>query len=192
MNGAQHERVVDYLNGRRDDLVRLLESLTRVETPSSDAASQAPVKQILAKEFESVGYRVRLLSGVKNLNVAVREWNDDVVFLHQIVEGAADKSYGIHVARLAGVPRQVNERAKDILAILEDEHIDPHGRAKVARRNGSGGIQLTLFGPVDHPVVERLRELDINQMAPLEALSLLSQWQQELLAEDGTVSSAPR
>ena len=63
MTVAQHERVVDYLNSRSDDLVRLLGSLTRVETPSSDASSQAPVKQILAKEFENLGYRVRLLPG---------------------------------------------------------------------------------------------------------------------------------
>src|SRR5690606_37573226 len=64
------------------------------------------------------------LAGVRNLNVAVREWQDDVVFLHKIVPGAADKSYGIHVARLAGVPREVNERAKQILAQLEQEHLN--------------------------------------------------------------------
>ncbi len=70
---------------------------------------------------------------MKNLNVAVREWQDEVVFLHKIVEGAADKSYGIHVARLAGVPREVVERGKEILAQLEEEHLDAEGRAKIAR-----------------------------------------------------------
>ena len=61
---------------------------------------------------------------MRNLNVAVREWEEQVVFLHKIVEGAADKSYGIHVARLAGVPREVNERAKEILAHLEQDHLE--------------------------------------------------------------------
>ena len=70
---------------------------------------------------------------MKNLNVAVREWQEEVVFLHKIVDGAADKSYGIHVARLAGVPREVIERSKDILAQLEEEHLDAEGRAKIAR-----------------------------------------------------------
>jgi len=75
---------------------------------------------------------------VKNLNVAVREWEDQVVFLHQIVPGAADKSYGIHVARLAGVPREVNERAKEILAQLEDEHLDSAGRRESPARAPPG------------------------------------------------------
>ena len=67
---------------------------------------------------------------MKNLNVAVREWQDEVIFLHKIIEGAADKSYGIHVARLAGVPRNVVERSKEILSQLEEEHLDAEGRAK--------------------------------------------------------------
>ena len=66
--------------------------------------------------------------------MAVREWQDQVVFLHKIVAGAADKSYGIHVARLAGVPREVIERAKEILAQLEQDHLGSNGRAKSGRR----------------------------------------------------------
>ncbi len=144
-------------------------------------------RTLFATHYHELTDLANSLERVQNLNVAVREWNDDVVFLHQIVAGAADKSYGIHVARLAGVPRQVNERAKEILAILEDEHIDPQGRPKVARHNGSGGpLQLTLFGPADHPIVDKLRELDIDQIAPLEALTLLSEWQRELRSEDQT------
>ena len=103
---------------------------------------------------------------MKNLNVAVREWQDDVVFLHKIVEGAADKSYGIHVARLAGVPRAVIERSKDILAQLEEEHLDASGRAKIARpakEPKKTHLQLTLFGPADHPLLDELRRLDLEQ-----------------------------
>jgi DNA mismatch repair protein MutS len=129
------------------------------------------------------------LDGVQNLNVAVREWEDEVVFLHKIIEGAADKSYGIHVARLAGVPRGVIERAKDILAQLEEEHLDAEGRAKIARpaeTQRRGELQLTLFGPADHPLLDDIRQTDLNQTTPLEALRLIQQWQESLASEKKT------
>ncbi|MCO6456182.1 MAG: DNA mismatch repair protein MutS [Pirellulaceae bacterium] len=119
---------------------------------------------------------------VRNLNVSVKEWEDNVVFLHKIVPGAADKSYGIHVARLAGVPRSVNERAKQILAQLEAEHLDPEGRPKVAAktRQRKGDLQLTLFAPYEHPLLAKIRDVDVNRLTPLEALQLVLQWQGEL------------
>jgi DNA mismatch repair protein MutS len=120
---------------------------------------------------------------VRNLNVAVKEWEDQVVFLHKIVPGAADKSYGIHVARLAGVPRQVNERAKQILAQLEAEHLGEDGRSKIAvkgKRSRRGDLQLTLFAPPEHPIVDQLRQLDVNALTPLEALARLAEMQAEL------------
>jgi DNA mismatch repair protein MutS len=126
------------------------------------------------------------LSGIKNLNVAVKEWEDNVVFLHKIVPGAADKSYGIHVARLAGVPREVNERAKQILAHLESEHLDPEGRPKIARRTKNrrrSDLQLTLFGFADHPLLEKIRTADVNALTPLDALRLVKQWQDDLSAD---------
>jgi DNA mismatch repair protein MutS len=123
---------------------------------------------------------------VKNLNVAVREWADDVVFLHKIIEGAADKSYGIHVARLAGIPREVLERAKEILGQLENEHLDAQGHAKIARRpkvRRDGRLQLTLFGPAEHPLLDEIRRLDLNATAPLDTLRLIQQWQDRLAGE---------
>jgi len=126
------------------------------------------------------------LGGVKNLNVAVKEWDDNVVFLHKIVEGAADKSYGIHVARLAGVPRSVNERAKQILAQLESEHLDESGQPKIkssgagASKITHGDLQLTLFAAHEHPLLETIRETDVNSLTPLESMQLIQQWQQEL------------
>src|SRR5690606_17103508 len=99
------------------------------------------------------------LASVRNLNVAVREWDEQVVFLHKIIEGAADKSYGIHVARLAGVPREVNERAKQILAQLEQDHLGTDNRSKLASRGKSkrvGDLQLTLFAVEEHPAVKQL------------------------------------
>jgi DNA mismatch repair protein MutS len=124
------------------------------------------------------------LAGVKNLNVAVKEWQDNIAFLHKIVDGAADKSYGIHVARLAGIPSEVNERAKQILAQLEAEHLDGEGRPKIAaRQRRRGDIQLTLFGLQEHPLLDTLREIDVNNLTPLDALQLIQKWQGELRAE---------
>ncbi|MEX1222963.1 MAG: DNA mismatch repair protein MutS [Pirellulales bacterium] len=122
------------------------------------------------------------LPAVKNLNVAVREWEEQVVFLHRIIDGAADKSYGIHVARLAGIPRVVNERAKEILAQLEDEHLDSNNRARIANRSRKkeNGIQLTLFGPAEHPLLEAIRETNMNDLTPLAAFDLVRRWREEL------------
>jgi DNA mismatch repair protein MutS len=122
------------------------------------------------------------LGGLKNLNVAVQEWEDTVVFLHKIVPGAADKSYGIHVARLAGVPKEVNERAKQVLSLLEEEHLDRAGRPKIANREKrrSGDLQLTLFGFEEHPVLDKIREANVDELTPLAALQLIQKWQGEL------------
>jgi len=143
-------------------------------------------RTLFATHYHELTDLQQSLAGVKNLNVAVREWQDEVVFLHKIVEGAADKSYGIHVARLAGVPREVIERSKEILSQLEEEHLDAEGRAKIARprpREKQAQIQLTLFGPADHPLLDELRRLDLNSTTPLAALQWLKQ-QQESLAEE--------
>ena len=125
------------------------------------------------------------LGGVRNLNVAVKEWDENVVFLHKIVDGAADKSYGIHVARLAGVPSEVNERAKQILGHLESEHLDERGRAKVASRSKRrrGDLQLTLFAPYEHPLLEVIRDTQVNSLTPLDALQRIREWQEQLKTE---------
>jgi DNA mismatch repair protein MutS len=108
------------------------------------------------------------------------------VFLHKIVEGAADKSYGIHVARLAGVPREVIERSKEILAQLEEEHLDAEGRAKIARHpkipEKRAHFQLTLFGG-DHPIIDEIRGIELNNLTPLQSLQLLQEWQKKLANE---------
>jgi DNA mismatch repair protein MutS len=140
-------------------------------------------RTLFATHYHELTDLVQSLPRVKNLNVAVREWKDDVVFLHKIVEGAADKSYGIHVARLAGVPREVIDRAKEILAQLEESHLDAEGHAKLSRPLPSApgsSLQLTLFGPVDHPVLEEIRQVDVDATAPRDALHLIGQWQEKL------------
>jgi len=143
-------------------------------------------RTLFATHYHELTDLEKSLSLVKNYNVAVREWQDEVVFLHKIIPGAADKSYGIHVARLAGVPKEIVERAKEILFQLEQEHLDAEGGAKIAQRTGKprrSEVQLTLFEPVEHPLLEALRRLDVNATAPLDALRLLQEWKDQLASE---------
>ncbi|MFW6171048.1 MAG: DNA mismatch repair protein MutS [Planctomycetota bacterium] len=140
-------------------------------------------RTLFATHYHELTDLANTLPGVTNLNVSVKEWKDHVVFLHKIVPGAADKSYGIHVARLAGVPRSVNERAKQILSQLEAEHLDGEGRAGIGAGRYTrqrGDIQLTLFAPTEHPLLDSIRHADINHLTPLEALQLVQSWQNEL------------
>jgi DNA mismatch repair protein MutS len=117
-------------------------------------------------------------TGVKNLNVSVREWEDQVIFLHRIVEGGTDRSYGIHVARLAGVPKEVLDRARQLLGELAVQHI---ARPKISRRGKSERLekdahQMPLF--VD-PAVELMQSLagtNLDAMSPLQAFELLRAW----------------
>ncbi|MEO1236810.1 MAG: DNA mismatch repair protein MutS [Planctomycetota bacterium] len=108
--------------------------------------------------------------GVTNLNVSVREWNDEIVFLHRIVSGATDRSYGIQVARLAGLPEPVVARARQLLADLAVSH----GTAPPPSAPGSVSAELPLFAqPATHPVVETLRETDLTRLSPMDAFDLI-------------------
>jgi len=141
---------------------------------------QIGCRTLFATHYHELTDLESLLVGVRNLNVSVREWQDEVVFLHKIVAGAADKSYGIHVARLAGVPREVNQRAQTILARLENEHVDGAGRPRIAAPRDGGQLQLTLFGP-EHPLLDEIRAVDVDQLAPLDALKLVHDWKETLV-----------
>jgi len=149
---------------------------------------QQACRTLFATHYHELTELAALLPGVANLNVAVREWAEEVVFLHKIIAGAADKSYGIHVARLAGVPRGVIDRAKDILAELEAEHLDSNGKSKLARprdRRSKTHIQLTLFEAGEHPLLDQIRGLDLNELTPMEAMSRIKSWQDELAKKKG-------
>jgi DNA mismatch repair protein MutS len=127
--------------------------------------------------------------GAKNYNVAVREWNDQVVFLRKIVEGGTDQSYGIHVAQLAGLPAQVIERAREILTTLEESRASGEAReqggegkpeSQKARDRASSiqhrePIQLSLFGSKGDGIIDELNAVDISNMTPLQALSKLQE-----------------
>jgi DNA mismatch repair protein MutS len=121
------------------------------------------------------------VSSVRNFNVAAREWEGSVVFLHKIVPGGADRSYGIHVARLAGIPREVHQRAEALLEQFEAEGSkQPVTKVQSARSLPSKApLQMTLFALEDHPLLENLKSLDLAQLSPIEAWKLLERWQAE-------------
>ena len=143
---------------------------------------QVGCRALFATHYHELTDLGAALPRVRNLNVAVREWQEEIVFLHKIVAGAADKSYGVHVARLAGVPPTVLERAKQILARLEQDSVDDAGRPKLARKRKlrKGDLQLTLFGLHEHPVLESLRAVDDQAISPGEALDLVKSWRAEV------------
>jgi DNA mismatch repair protein MutS len=144
---------------------------------------QIGCRTLFATHYHELTELGRTLSGVRNLSVAVKEWQDHVVFLHKIVPGAADKSYGLHVARLAGVPRSVCQRAGQILQRLEEQHLADNGQPKLARSLRAAArppVQLLLFQPQPHPILDELRQLEVEQLTPLEALARLAQWRDQL------------
>jgi DNA mismatch repair protein MutS len=119
--------------------------------------------------------------GVCNMHVAVREWNDEIVFLHKLVEGGTDRSWGIHVARLAGVPRPVLERAKQVLSDVEKDAEDLAPRlARGAKAKKDDAQQLSLFAPRPSEVESEIKALDLDRVTPIEALMLLRELRSKL------------
>jgi len=129
-------------------------------------------RTLFATHYHELTQLTGSLKHAANWNVAVREQNDAVVFLHKIVPGAADKSYGIHVAQLAGVPGDVLERARIILRTLENDHVDETGKTRIPTRvMRKRERQLALFSPADdHPAINQLRTMDVDSMSPDDAL----------------------
>jgi DNA mismatch repair protein MutS len=123
--------------------------------------------------------------GIANLTVAVAEQDEEVVFLHRIVAGAATKSYGIHVARLAGVPRTVVARAREVLSTLEQLNVGLQERERPVARapGGAGAVQLTLFQAAESATLNRLKALDLDQITPRQALDLLDGLQRDAKRE---------
>jgi len=137
-------------------------------------------KVLFATHYHELTALADRLPRVRNFHVAVREWNDEIVFLHKVRPGGTDRSYGIQVARLAGLPPAVIQRARAILADLESD------RAAVAPSAGAGPAadaqQLGLFPPAHDPILKDLAGLEVSGMTPLEALNLLAEWQRQLRA----------
>jgi DNA mismatch repair protein MutS len=133
---------------------------------------QLRAKTLFATHYHELTQLAELLPGVRNYNVAVSEADGKVVFLHKIIAGGADRSYGIHVAQLAGLPSPVIGRANEIMMELEKS------AARGVKINPHAAQQVALF-PETNPLLDELKELDVNSLSPIEALNKLFEWQKK-------------
>ena len=158
-----------------------LDGLSLAWAIAEHVAAVVKCRTLFATHYHELTDLADRFTGVKNLNVAVREWEDQVVFLHRIVEGGTDRSYAIHVARLAGIPREVLERARQLLGELAVQHV---GRPKISRRSRgetpADPNQLPLFVDPRQEVAEMLRAAKLDQLSPMAAFDLLRQLQAKL------------
>src|SRR5574340_177626 len=134
-------------------------------------------RTLFATHYHELTQLSDLLPGVRNYNVAVIEASGQVVFLHKIAPGGADRSYGIHVAQLAGIPRPVVQRANEIMKLLEASS------GKAVRIQPMAAQQVRLF-PETNPLLDELKDLDINSFSPIEALNKLYEWQKKYIKND--------
>jgi DNA mismatch repair protein MutS len=142
---------------------------------------RARPKTIFATHYHELTDLADAMPGVANFHVVVREWKDDIVFLRKVVPGRSDRSYGIQVARLAGLPPRVVARAREILNGLERDELSRGGRPSLSGTGGGPG-QMGLFQAptaADDPVLRRLRSVEINTMTPMQALTLLAELKKE-------------
>jgi DNA mismatch repair protein MutS len=140
--------------------------------------SRARPKTLFATHYHELTDLADALPGVVNAHVAAREWKDDIIFLRKIVPGRSDRSYGIQVARLAGLPARVVSRAKEILAGLERDELSRGGRPTLSASPGDVPVsQLGLFAQAggDNEIVRRLKALDVDDTTPRRALELLAE-----------------
>jgi DNA mismatch repair protein MutS len=145
-------------------------------------------RTLFATHYHELTKLAAHLPRVVNRSVRVEEYGDEVIFLHEVIDGPADRSYGIHVARLAGLPEPVIARARAILALLEAERVDPLAEPAPAAPGGASRVadgprpQLSLFGadPRADELRALLKELDLDRLSPRDALTLLYEWRERL------------
>ena len=143
-------------------------------------ANKIKCRTLFATHYHELTELAELFANVKNCNVAVREWMDEVVFLYKILPGGTDKSYGIHVAKLAGVPQSILERSKEILEELESTFTKEVTGDHLAKHKTKQPNKDTLFVQKHKSVLEKLASIDINKLTPIEAINLLSQIKGEI------------
>ncbi len=135
-------------------------------------------KTLFATHYFELTELAELLAGVKNYHVSVKETGGGIAFLRKVEPGAADRSYGIEVAKLAGLPNEVITRAREVLA--EHESVERLATGHLSPGATPPPTQLTIFTPLSQPVLEKLREVDLNRLTPLEALNLLAELKKEI------------
>jgi DNA mismatch repair protein MutS len=155
-----------------------LDGLSLAWAISEHIAATVRPRTLFATHYHELTDLARQFKGVRNLNVSVREWQDQVIFLHRIVEGGTDRSYGIHVARLAGVPRAVLTRAKELLGQLSVHHV---GQSAGARKKNTAPDpnQMDLFADPARELWAALGAVDVDGLSPKEAAQLLRQWKEK-------------
>jgi DNA mismatch repair protein MutS len=137
-------------------------------------------KTLFATHYHELTELADRLSGVKNYHVGVKESGGGIVFLRKVEEGAADKSYGIEVAKLAGLPNDVIHRAREVLAEHENAERSAVKHLAHDEARDAGPMQLTIFTPLSQKVVDRLKETDLDRLSPLEALNLLHELKKQI------------
>ncbi|MDQ7063106.1 MAG: DNA mismatch repair protein MutS [candidate division KSB1 bacterium] len=147
--------------------------------------AQVAAKTLFATHYHELTELEMIFPRVKNFNIAVKEWGDQIIFLRKIVEGGCDHSYGIQVAKLAGLPNTVINRAKEILTNLEQNALAANHVPKLAKKRGSGvrpqaALQLDFFARENHAVVKELQQLDLDNMTPLQAFQKLIELKQKV------------
>jgi len=143
-------------------------------------ANKIKCRTLFATHYHELTELAELFTNVKNCNVAVREWMDEVVFLHKILPGGTDKSYGIHVAKLAGVPKSILDRSKEILEELESTFAREATGEHLSRHKTKEPDKDSLFVQKHKSVLEKLASTDINNLTPLEAINLLEEIRKEI------------
>jgi DNA mismatch repair protein MutS len=137
------------------------------------------VKTLFATHYHELTELAQQKERVKNYNIAVKEWNDEIIFLRKLAEGATNRSYGIQVARLAGIPEKVINRSKKILYRIENQEQDLADSFADLKETRPGAVQMDLFHNKANFFVNKLARVDIAKMTPLEALNYLNELQEK-------------
>ena len=137
-------------------------------------------KTLFATHYHELTDLSEHLEGVTNLQVAVKESGDQIIFLRKVLPGSADKSYGIEVARLAALPSVVIERAREILKLHEKTEHAMSDEIAPKTRQAQAPMQISMFEPVGYQLAERIRAINVDELRPIEALQLLAELQKEL------------
>jgi DNA mismatch repair protein MutS len=138
-------------------------------------------KTLFATHYHELTELESNLDGIKNYCIAVKKRGDDIIFLRKIIRGGADDSYGIEVAKLAGVPNEVVIRAKKILKTLEDSDINKSSEVEVKKRKKNEDIQVAFTGIENNEIIKKLKSLDVTTLTPIEAMNYLYKLQKDAL-----------
>jgi DNA mismatch repair protein MutS len=157
-----------------------LDGLSLAWAISEHIAAEVRCRTLFATHYHELTDLAQRFTGVRNLNVAVREWEDQVIFLHRIVEGGTDRSYGIHVARLAGVPAVVLKRARQLLGELAVQHVGQMRSPSSRNKRISDDQQLTLFADPAKEVAQSIAGVNAEELTAEEALELVKELKKKM------------